>query len=276
MVDGSVKLQTRAGKLYSNHCIYAPSGALLFRCSDKKLQWYIDRNLAIETTSAPLDASRSATLTFEPKGPGRAREGDEWYLATQQDRCVVCGSTAGLILLHIVPAQYRNALPLRYKSHSNHDILPFCTACTVRYEGHVLAMRRMLEKRYNAPLHGRGIQKVQDATRVKSAAAALLRGFALIPEVRRQALREIVARYFDVAAEEVTVMQLEEAKACPLVIKTAEFIDHGTLVVQGVLYESGDAGAAEFVREWRRLFLETMRPRYLLEMWRVEDPVMNA
>lgn len=68
----------------------------MFRCSDKKLDWYLRIFLAELILVALYEpqnrgVSQTIRLLFEPRGTGRNRSGDERYLGNQQDRCVVCG-----------------------------------------------------------------------------------------------------------------------------------------------------------------------------------------
>jgi hypothetical protein len=268
-------MQTRGSKLYSNHMMLDPEGQLLFRCSDRKLQWYLDRNLAVEE-AMHSNGKCCARLLFKPNGSGRQGAGDAWYREPQEDRCVVCGHAAdksGLVLLHIVPAQYRNRMPLAYKSHGNHDVLPFCTSCTCLYERHALALRRQLETQYDAPSEGFGVQKQQDNASVRSATSALLRNHVGIPLERRHVMMRQVAGHFGIAPETITRDMLEEAKRLPLAIKTEGYIDHGTLVVHAILRVEGEPGLQAFVRRWRSLFIESMKPRYLSPSWRVQDAI---
>lgn len=92
-------LQPRTTRIYANNSVYSPAGLLMFRCSDKKLAWYVRRRLA-EPIPSPsredgsIDVSGQAVrLLFQPRGIGRNRPGDAWYLEHQVDRCVACGRT---------------------------------------------------------------------------------------------------------------------------------------------------------------------------------------
>ncbi|ORZ35301.1 hypothetical protein BCR44DRAFT_101012, partial [Catenaria anguillulae PL171] len=101
---------TRTKPLYENCSVYGPDGqTLLFRCSRKKLDWYLTRSLAV-----PLSTT-SIQLTFTPRGPGRANQ--PWYLEPKTNTCVICGSASGgLVMVSVVPHQYRRHLPLCVKS----------------------------------------------------------------------------------------------------------------------------------------------------------------
>lgn len=58
--------------LCSHTVSQAPDGGLLCTCSEKKVQWYLERELAELVSEEPL----SARLKFEPRG----RDNEEYYL----------------------------------------------------------------------------------------------------------------------------------------------------------------------------------------------------
>ncbi|KAG5458161.1 MAG: hypothetical protein BJ554DRAFT_1668 [Olpidium bornovanus] len=203
------RYKTRENIVYHNCKVHAPDGSLMFRCSRKKLEWYLDRGLA-----APLaedgaagtspgggagGAVTSVVLLFEPAGPGRARPEDEFYLEDRANVCVGCGRghvDGGLTVHHVVPSQYRRHLPAEVKSHSSHDCLPLCCACKAAYESRANGLRLDLARRYDAPLAGKGlVALLPGAARARNAAGALLRHRAQIPPERLAELWDTVVRY---------------------------------------------------------------------------------
>ncbi|BFZ63689.1 hypothetical protein YB2330_004821 [Saitoella coloradoensis] len=104
-----IPIQTRSKPIYNNCSVYSPEGTLMFRCSMKKIKWYLDRDLARPYTPPTSDSIRnsergeetgfgeeesvpqSIILLFTPKGSGRVNEGEEWYLEERMEVCVVCG-----------------------------------------------------------------------------------------------------------------------------------------------------------------------------------------
>jgi hypothetical protein len=62
--------QVQNGKIYSNCSIYHQDGTLMCYCSDKKMRWYLKKNLAEQIDE------KAIKLTFEPAGKGHAD--DRW------------------------------------------------------------------------------------------------------------------------------------------------------------------------------------------------------
>eukprot|EP00698_Gefionella_okellyi_P015376 TRINITY_DN4335_c0_g2_i3.p1 TRINITY_DN4335_c0_g2~~TRINITY_DN4335_c0_g2_i3.p1 ORF type:complete len:473 (-),score=78.26 TRINITY_DN4335_c0_g2_i3:819-2237(-) len=118
-----VKVTTIQAPLYHNCHILAPDGTMLCACSRKKVQWYLERDIATVVSEHPL----TIRLKFEPAGRGHA--GDEYYLSQKDNRCVVCGEDARLMRFHVVPLLYRRNFPERLKSHASHDVLLLCVRC---------------------------------------------------------------------------------------------------------------------------------------------------
>ncbi|BFZ58399.1 hypothetical protein PYCC9005_005461 [Savitreella phatthalungensis] len=259
------KLQTKHGPIYANNRVYSPEGELMFRCSDRKLDWYSVRGLALDYDDGE-SVGRAIRLTFAPRGKGRTRDGDAWYLEQQTNRCVVCGAPERLTLHHVVPAQYRRHMPDRYKSHGSHDVLPVCIVCHAAYEGHAEKVKNKLVERYAAPRDGVGWIR-HDVSAIRSAASALLNWADRIPEGRLQEYRARLERHY---GGEVTENRLQEASALQVAVKGPRYKDHGLLVVEQ-LNDADDLD--EFVRMWRRHFIECMSPAFLSTTWSTEDPV---
>ncbi|KAJ3349341.1 hypothetical protein GGF32_005663 [Allomyces javanicus] len=156
----------RKGPLYDNLTVLGPDGAVLFRCGRKKFDWYLTHGLATQVDDTTI------ALNFAPKGPGRA--GQEWYLEDRQDQCVVCGAEHHLVLVHIVPSQYRRYMPLRVKSRSNIDLQPFCTTCHAEYDTACGLAKKTVAAHYGIPVEGGPWVKQPDWTRARKAASALL------------------------------------------------------------------------------------------------------
>ncbi|KAL7753700.1 hypothetical protein RI367_000631 [Sorochytrium milnesiophthora] len=228
---------TRQQRIYDNCAVYAIDGTLLFRCSHKKLQWYLDRNLATR-----LD-DQSIRLSFTTKGAGR--EGQTWYLEDRTDQCVVCGATDdGLTLLHIVPAQYRRHMPLCVKSHSNIDNQPFCVPCLRQYEVHTMALKKQLALQYNAPLEGGPWLHIAEHHTVRKAASALLKSSDKLPTSRRIELTSIVSAHCQAAPAACRAQgswgetQKEVLGRCSALedrVRGPGFEEHGRTVVLEVL-----------------------------------------
>lgn len=156
--------------IYDNISVYAPPDSnLIFRCSRKKADWYLTRNLARSISPTSIH------LTFSPAGQGRA--GDSYFLEARENKCVVCGketAEAGATMLHVVPEQYRKWFPLRLKSHSSHDILVACPECNAQWDREAAAVRKSIVALYKVPLEGIGWVRDHEAGVAKRAAGAVV------------------------------------------------------------------------------------------------------
>ncbi|KAF9165620.1 hypothetical protein DFQ26_009696 [Actinomortierella ambigua] len=156
-------------QIYDNISVYAPPDmALIFKCSQKKADWYLSRSLARQLSPTSIQ------LTFVPAG--RGREGDAYYLEERENKCVVCGRAtkdAGASMLHVVPEQYRKWFPIRLKSHSSHDILVACPECNADWDHGATRLRKQIVQIYQVPLEGVGWIRDTEAGAVRSAAGAV-------------------------------------------------------------------------------------------------------
>ncbi|KAF9336249.1 hypothetical protein BG006_009204 [Podila minutissima] len=156
--------------IYDNISVYAPPDSnLIFRCSRKKADWYLTRNLARSISPTSIH------LTFSPAGQGRV--GDSYFLEARENKCVVCGketAEAGATMLHVVPEQYRKWFPLKLKSHSSHDILVACPECNAQWDREAAAVRKMIVALYEVPLEGVGWVRDYEAGSAKRAAGAIV------------------------------------------------------------------------------------------------------
>ncbi|KAG0046287.1 hypothetical protein BGZ83_008527 [Gryganskiella cystojenkinii] len=157
-------------KIYDNISVYAPPDSnLIFRCSQKRADWYLSRNLA------RVLSPTSIHLTFAPGGQGRVN--DPYYLEERENKCVICGRETcevGATMLHVVPEQYRKWFPLRMKSHASHDIVVACPECNANWDREAAVVRKKIVGIYNVPLEGVGWVKDYAAGAAKRAAGAIV------------------------------------------------------------------------------------------------------
>ena len=125
--------------LYGNCVMLSPEGQTLCLCNQKKINWYLSRNLAVlEQENPPV-----IRLKFVPKGNGKADH--PYYITEKKNICVCCGTkgTSGyhanrlityLTKHHCVPRCFRKHFPKEYKSHNCHDVVLLCAPCHVKYE----------------------------------------------------------------------------------------------------------------------------------------------
>ncbi|KAF9118217.1 hypothetical protein BGW39_001378, partial [Mortierella sp. 14UC] len=157
-------------KVYDNISVYAPPDSnLIFRCSQKRANWYLSRNLARSLSETSIH------LTFAPAGQGHVN--DPYYLEERENKCVICGqetAEAGATMLHVVPEQYRKWFPMKLKSHSSHDIVVACPECNAQWDREAAVVRKTIVSLYKIPLEGVGWIKDHEAGLAKSAAGAVV------------------------------------------------------------------------------------------------------
>ncbi|TPX55138.1 hypothetical protein PhCBS80983_g05564 [Powellomyces hirtus] len=242
----------------------------MFRASRKKIEWYLTRNLA-----RPLDDDRtSIQLTFEPKGNGHVKEDERYYLEDKQNICG-CGGDKRLTSHHIVPYHYRKYMPPEIKSHSSHDIVLLCVKCHDEYEHHATAVKKLLAEKYDIPLDGRGLVTHPETRKLHSAINALKFSQTnhKIPPARVAELEAFVRTALAVPEEcaEIPPEMMEEALTRPQWTRGDDFVEHGEVVVGAM----SKAELETFIYFWRAHFLEHLKPMFLSETWRVDNPIRN-
>jgi hypothetical protein len=157
-------------KVYDNISVYAPPDSnLIFRCSQKRANWYLSRSLARSLSPTSIH------LNFAPAGQGHVN--DPYYLEERENKCVICGqetAQVGATMLHVVPEQYRKWFPIRLKSHSSHDIVVACPECNAQWDREAAVVRKTIVRLYKIPLEGVGWIKDHEAGLAKSAAGAVI------------------------------------------------------------------------------------------------------
>jgi hypothetical protein len=125
--------------LYGNCLIIAPDGQPLCRTNQKKLDWYLERNLAdkVEGTDCP-----TIKLKFEPSG--RKGACHPYLISKKHNRCVCCASEKKITRHHVVPYWFRKFFPTELKEHMLHDVLPLCVKCHQKYEDSALELKKEL------------------------------------------------------------------------------------------------------------------------------------
>jgi hypothetical protein len=126
--------------LFGNIEVYHPLGHLMFYCDKKRIDWYLDKKLAIH------NVDNKYTLTFTPAGLGE----DVKHIILKENICVVCGCTKEDMLSrhHVVPKMYKKLMPENIKNRSSYDILMVCRSCHDVYEKQAEILKNELAKPY--------------------------------------------------------------------------------------------------------------------------------
>lgn len=210
--------------VYHNCRIYAGDGRLLCYCDRKKLEWYVQRNLAKLIEDSPP----AIMLLFEPKGRPED-EDNEFYIQSKKNICVGCGEKSHYIRYRIIPSCYRMHFPEHLKSHRSHDIVLLCVDCHEIAHSAAEKYKRRVAEEFGIPLfvqkivnsgdinlitetsvsedklNGAGVSPLQ----LRTAAMALLRHGSTMPLKRCEELMQIVKSYY--GGRDVTPEDLEMA-----------------------------------------------------------------
>jgi cation-transporting P-type ATPase D len=115
----------------------APDGFHLCNCDEKKINWYLKKELAdVVQQNPPYWVIR---LKFLPGGKSMEQLRSEinqfehgFYMEERANRCCVCGTPKHYLKYHIIPLLYRRHFPQTYKSHRSHDVVLVCPDCHQR------------------------------------------------------------------------------------------------------------------------------------------------
>lgn len=273
--------------IYENWKVFSLHRKLMFRCNEKKAQWYLKRDLAVMLPDEP----RSIKLTFEAKGDGHKK--DDYMVEDRSNICVSCGTDQHLTIHHVVPEMYRHWMPLVVKSKSSRDLLLLCKQCHNDYEGEAMKFKKAGVKRFNIPLEGQGWVTLPEYKVAKKAASALIRSSDKIPAARQEVLKETVTNFWKKHGQEVRKannLEIEEGdwdailNTCSELedhFKGPDFIEHGNSAIQQLTerVEFNDKkqetwpDLEAFIKEWRQHFLDHINPQFLSDKWSVDADI---
>ena len=239
-------------KIYGNCQVLSPEGILMFRCDDRKANWYLKRDLGIAISDNPLVVK----LKFEPKGLGNHNR--DFGLSDMPNICVVCGVDSHLTRHHVVPYCYRRCFPLEVKSHNHHDVLSVCVDCHEKYEEMATKFKKQIADELNVSMEN-GMSPEQIKNKKILSARNLLERVSKgeITGVPEDRLEIIKLKAKEELVEEISI--------------------HGAAWADGimkVIIESDDM--YNFVKRWREHFVKHMSPQYLPKYWSIDSPLEKS
>lgn len=252
---------SRSNTIYGNCEVYSPQNELMFRCEEKRINWYLDRDLAVKIKDDPI----SIRLTFQPKGKG---EKNEILKLDRKNICVVCGETdlSKLTKHHVVPQEYRKHFPEDIKSHSSIFVMPLCKDCHELYEAEFAQeIKRELEAQY-----GYVTDKNHDFHHADSYLKNILRlldknEIAVSNLITKATLNPYVIANFDV--DLIYKRDKSYIKQCYTSIQE----EKKWLKSPGEIIVSQIDDFYEFSLWWARHFVNSMKPQYLGEHFGKKD-----
>ena len=250
--------------LYGNHRVYAPDGTLMFFGNNKKVNWYLKRNLA-EVIKQDGE-SMHIRLLFEPNGKGHKSD-DPYYLTEKENKCVVSGDTdiSNLTKHHIVPYMYRKHFPMEYKSRTSHDLVLMTRKEHRNYENQADVLKKELLVELDIPL----IKEINlTEIRPGKLANTILRHGSVIPEDNLEKLKNEYKTLTGLEPIEENFIISVELASNDDKWKSKKVVDYGKLVVEKI------DNIEEFCIRWRQHFIDCVNPQHMPMGWSIDNDVV--
>lgn len=264
-----------------NWKVYHPSGRHMFTCGEKKAQWYLERELAVQI------GDKEIRFTFDPKGMG-FEDNEEFGRGVRENRCVISGMEDGLQRHHIVPYCYRTYFPEAFKSKNHHDVVLINHEIHGEYEQKANAFKDEIAKIYNVKtvneLNIEYTTKLRELGKKNSilmnAIHSIFKCYGRMPDntkfeklhfisdetgipfnfIKELTYVQLYKLYLIIGEEHIN--EIERFKK-----EYREIYDHGYHVVQKLDTEEK---IEEFVKLWRTHFIETMNPKFMPYGWSID------
>lgn len=241
--------------IYGNCQVLSPDNILMFRCDEKRANWYLKRDLAESIELSPL----KIRLKFKPRGLGNHNKG--FGLTEMKNVCVNCGSQDELNRHHVVPYCYRKFFPLSLKSHNFHDVLAMCVPCHEKYERNADKLKMSLSIKYNAPINGESIGNNRDMVKYSKISNTLLKeNLTNAPKSKIRRMRKSLKDRFGI--KRLTKDKIEEISNIKIVVIKRT---HGEMVISKV------TDTQQFIEMWRKHFVENNECKFLPKNWSIEN-----
>jgi len=246
-------------EIYGNNSVFSPSGKLMFKCKEKKINWYLSRDLAVRLSPD------SIKLTFQPAGEGN--HDDPFSVNDNFNRCVKCGSAHDLTRHHVVPRSFRSFFPDELKNHNFHDVVVLCEECHREYENHASRLKKIISIVYNVPFvfNSRDDKSIKRYI-AKKRAYALIHHPNSIPADRKIEIKKEIGELlgiaidFEITEDFLNSIFFERKKG------SYEFVYAKEVMLKITNYQ-------KFTEIWRQHFIYYAQPRFLNQFWDVKRPL---
>lgn len=249
--------RSRSTPLYGNCIIEAPDGQALCRTNQKKIDWYLARNLGNVVCLDPV------TLRLRKEPTGRKGAEHPFTISHKENVCVVCGTRDDITRHHVVPRCFRRFFPTERKQHALHDVLILCIKCHNEYEEHASKKKQQMADEMGVPSNGVGLRTNKLYNQIRNAGHALMEFYDKIPVSRREQLLDVLRDHF--GRHEISKDDIITARAIHATVLDPEYKSFGQFVVESL--EDLDS----FVKDWRTHFVESMEPKFLPPYWDVNN-----
>lgn len=271
-----LKQGSRKFDLSDNWDVHHPNGGHMFTTSKRKVDWYLDRDLAV------IIAPQKVQLTFEPRGDG-FKDHEVFGKTPRINKCVVCGEEIGLQRHHVVPYHYRKFMPLRYKSRNHHDVVLICRKHHEEYEQiakfhkNWIAMEFQVEsiEEMNAKQINYMVDNLKDQFKAIKVLDTLLNRYNVIPIERVEWICNELEILLGVKVIDMNFDQIEDLhdRTDKLIntkkneLMNVENFFHGKAVIAKL---KDDEAFEVFIKGWRVHFIESMKPEHMPFGWSVD------
>lgn len=178
----------------------------------------------------------------------------------------------------------RHWMPLVIKSKSSRDLLLLCKQCHSDYEIDATTLKKQCAKRFGIPLEGKGWVDLPEHRKARKMASALLRFSDKIPKERQLSLETDIKDFWKKTFATEIVNWQETLKECSEFedhYKGPEYIEHGQDVIQQltqkcIVNQDGLEfwpDLEDFIKEWRKHFLDHLKPKHMSMLWSVEGEI---
>ena len=260
--------------------VYHPNGKHMFTCGERKAEWYLSKELAIQIDKHKIK------LTFEPKGYGFS-DGEIFGLAGRIIQCVVTGENEGLQRHHIIPYCYRSHFPEEYKSKNHHDVVLVTYGIHEIYELEASKFKNQLAKEYDIrTLNELNLEYTKvlceysnEKIKMISKFNAIFTSYGHIPSDVVVNNLKLVSMLTGISFKKLKLLNymqlyklyrhlksIHEDEFNELKRKNKTKFDHGYHLVKKLNTHKKIEG---FVRRWRQHFLDSMKPKFMPEGWGV-------
>mmetsp|Transcript_5432 Transcript_5432/g.12825 ORF Transcript_5432/g.12825 Transcript_5432/m.12825 type:complete len:372 (+) Transcript_5432:85-1200(+) len=260
----SVRFLAMKKPMYDNIEMYDPDGDLLCTIAQKKANWYVKKDLGTWNKT-----KTAIHLRFKPKGKSE----NVYNQSQKQNICVSCGDDKHHMRHYVVPYCYRTLLPEKYKTHMAHDIVILCPDCSLTSNQATQRRQKELESKLRKdPSTAKKVIPSKELYHIRSCALAIMNHGDKLPPAKLEEYQTVIRKHHKLDKQEQLSKEiLQETIDMEFTIPNENFIPGAQLVVDAL--NEDDDKIADFIRDWRYHFLETMHSRYLPIGWDVDSPV---
>ena len=194
----------------------------------------------------------------------------------KKNECVACGNTEHHMRHYVVPFAYRTLFPKKFKSHLSHDVVILCPTCQVFCDQQRQLRMKEIEGRLRIPGEEfRAQPELRDSRlyHLRSCALALMKSRKKLPEEKIKNYEMLVKEYLNIPADtSLTNEQIQTVANVDYKTENPDYISGPELVINSL--GDDEQKIIDFIKGWRRHFLDTMRPKHLPKGWGVDSNVM--